>query len=165
MGPNSSPEKALRFSSLYSRLLSIPVISQKWAVLYFLYQLGDQPQAMPPTLTSPFKSPVKKREKRQLEANKTPESPDYGSRREKQQLHEAFAPEGLKQLPTREGGQRDKQEEAQAFAKNAAAQREGVSLKTALLAENYVEIDPPETALLRDLPFTLQTSPSLLNRL
>lgn len=29
-------------------------------------------------------------------------------------------------------------------------------LKTALLAENYVEIDPPETSLLRDLPFTLQ---------
>lgn len=31
-----------------------------------------------------------------------------------------------------------------------------MALKTALLAENYVEINPPETALLRDLPFTLQ---------
>ena len=154
---NPSPEKALRFTNLYSRLLSIPVISQKWAVLYFLYQLGDQQQqSIPPTLTSPFKSPVKNREKRHLEDDRIPDSPDFVSRRENQEFQEAFAPEGLKKLPTREGGQKDRQEEEQAFAKNAAIQREGVSLKTALLAENYVEIDPPETALLRDLPFTLQ---------
>jgi gamma-tubulin complex component 3 len=69
---------------------------------------------------------------------------------------EAFAPGGLKRLPERIEGQRDRQEEDEAFTKNAAIQREGVKLKTALLAENYVEIDPPETALLRDLPFTLQ---------
>ena len=153
---NSSPDKALRFTNLYSRLLSIPVISQKWAVLYFLYQLGDQQQSTPPTLTSPFKSPLKKREKSQLEGDRTPTSPDYGARREERAFQEAFAPDGLKNLPTRAGGQRDRQEEEHAFAKNAAIQREGFSLKTALLAENYIEIDPPETALLRDLPFTLQ---------
>ena len=154
---NPSPEKALRFTNLYSRLLSIPVISQKWAVLYFLYQLGDQQQqSIPHTLTSPFKSPVKNRERRKLEEDRMPNSPDYGSRREERAFQDAFAPDGLRKLPTREGGQRDRQEEEQAFAKNAAVQREGVSLKTALLAENYVEIDPPETALLRDLPFTLQ---------
>jgi gamma-tubulin complex component 3 len=153
---NPSPDKALRFSNLYSRLLSIPVISQKWAVLYFLYQLGDQQQSIPPTLTSPFKSPVKSRESRRLEEARTPQSPNYGSRREEKPFQEAFAPDGLRKLPEREGGQRDRKVEEQAFAKSAAVQREGVSLKTALLAENYVEIDPPETALLRDLPFTLQ---------
>ena len=125
-------------------------------MLYFLYQLGDQQQAIPPTLTSPFKSPIKNREKRNLEDDRTLKSPDYGSRREEKAFQEAFAPDGLKKLPTREGGQRDRQAEEHPFAKNAAIQREGVLLKTALLAENYVEIDPPETTLLRDLPFTLQ---------
>jgi gamma-tubulin complex component 3 len=91
-----------------------------------------------------------------LEDVRTPQSPSYGSRREEKLFQEAFAPEGLQRLPEREGGQKDRKVEEQAFAKNAAIQRENVSLKTALLAENYVRIDPPETALLRDLPFTLQ---------
>lgn len=152
---NPSPDKALRFSNLYSRLLSIPVITQKWAVLYFLYQLSDQHQRLQPALTSPFKSPIKNRQKI-AKQDDAPNSPAYASRREERILSEAFAPDGLNRLPEREGGQRDRKDEVQAFTKSATAQREGVALKTALLAENYVEIDPPETALLRDLPFTLQ---------
>jgi gamma-tubulin complex component 3 len=155
---NPSPEKALRFTNLYSRLLSIPVITQKWAVLYFLYQLGDQQQKPQPVLTSPFKSPVKNRDGRVRKnaEGDIPQSPPYGSRREEKAFSEAFAQEGIKRLPEREGGQRDRNQEEQAFARSAVVQREGVALKTALLAENYVEIDPPETSLLRDLPFTLQ---------
>ena len=38
---NQSPEKAARFSNLYSRLLAIPVLNQKWAILYLLYKLSD----------------------------------------------------------------------------------------------------------------------------
>jgi len=44
---NNSPEKALKFSNLYSRLLSQPVLSQKWAMLYFLSQLSDPPPTNP----------------------------------------------------------------------------------------------------------------------
>lgn len=106
-----------------------------------------------PVLTSPFRSPVKPRRKRE---EQIPRPPEREARREEAAFGEAFAPEGLRKIPTREGGQRDRKEEDQAFSKSAAVQREGVSLKTALLAENYIEIDPPETALLRDLPFTLQ---------
>ncbi|KUJ15723.1 uncharacterized protein LY89DRAFT_647645 [Mollisia scopiformis] len=153
---NPSPDKALRFTHLYSRLLSIPVITQKWAVLYFLYQLSDQQQRTPPILTSPFKSPVKNVRGRRNIEDVIPGSPSYGSRRKEETPADSFAPEGLKRLPEREGGQRDRKDEEQAFAKSVAAQRENVALKTALLSENYVEIDPPETALLRDLPFTLQ---------
>ncbi|TAQ89413.1 hypothetical protein B7494_g2292 [Chlorociboria aeruginascens] len=152
------PEKALRFTNLYSRLLSIPVISQKWAVLYFLYQLGDPQQSIPRTLTSPFKSPVKTKQNshKSVEDVGMLRSPSYASGRDENVLQEAFAPGGIKRLPDREGGQRDRKEEGQAFARTAANQQEDVSMKTVLLAENYVEIDPPETALLRDLPFTLQ---------
>ena len=42
---NSSPEKAARFSNLYSRLLAIPVLNQKWAILYLLYKLADEPMS------------------------------------------------------------------------------------------------------------------------
>ena len=158
---NPSPEKALRFTNLYSRLLSIPVISQKWAVLYFLYQLGDESQSVPLALPSPFKtlkSPFKRSRDshRDTDEDEFTKLPGHNLRKEGKIIDEAFAPRGLKRLPTREGGQRDRKEEDEAFTKKAAGQREGVALKTVLLAENYVEINPPETALLRDLPFTLQ---------
>ncbi|KAF9891104.1 Microtubule-nucleating Tub4p (gamma-tubulin) complex component [Aspergillus nanangensis] len=38
---NASPDKAVRFSNLYSRLLTQPVLSQKWAILYLLYRLSS----------------------------------------------------------------------------------------------------------------------------
>jgi gamma-tubulin complex component 3 len=40
---NASPDKAVRFSNLYSRLLTQPVLGQKWAILYLLFKLsGDE---------------------------------------------------------------------------------------------------------------------------
>lgn len=38
---NASPDKAVRFSNLYSRLLTQPVLSQKWGILYLLYKLSE----------------------------------------------------------------------------------------------------------------------------
>ncbi|KAJ0424223.1 Spc98 family-domain-containing protein [Aspergillus carlsbadensis] len=38
---NASPDKAVRFSNLYSRLLTQPVLSQKWGILYLLYRLSS----------------------------------------------------------------------------------------------------------------------------
>lgn len=45
---NASPDKAVRFSNLYSRLLTQPVLSQKWGILYLLYRLSsaDGPEDM-----------------------------------------------------------------------------------------------------------------------
>ncbi|KAK2834867.1 hypothetical protein FQN49_006836 [Arthroderma sp. PD_2] len=39
---NTTPDKAVRFSNLYSRLLTQPVLSQKWAILYLLYRTGER---------------------------------------------------------------------------------------------------------------------------
>ena len=119
-----------------------------------MYQLSDQQERSPPVLTSPFESPVKRINKNREE--RVPRPLDFISKRDTDAFEEAFAPNGLHKLPAREGGQRDRKEEEQALVKSAAVQRDAVALKTALLAENYVEINPPETALLRDLPFTLQ---------
>ena len=62
----------------------------------------------------------------------------------------------MRKLPERAGGQRDRKEEEQAFVGVTGQQRKDVALKSTLLSDNYVGIDPPETNLLRDLPFTLQ---------
>lgn len=37
---NASPEKAVRFSNLYGRLLNQPVLSRKWGILGMLYQIS-----------------------------------------------------------------------------------------------------------------------------
>jgi gamma-tubulin complex component 3 len=50
---NASPEKAARFSNLYSRLLAIPVLNQKWSILYLLYKLSG-PSEPPQHLRSPL---------------------------------------------------------------------------------------------------------------
>ncbi|RKF75650.1 Spindle pole body component alp6 [Golovinomyces cichoracearum] len=154
---NLSPDQALRYMKLYNTLLSIPIIKEKWAVLHFLYQLSSTPEnsGSPHTLTSPFKSPVKGSHNRFIYENDI-NNLEYDAVKVDRNLSEAFQREGLRRLPASEGGQRNRKEEDQAFLKSAAAQRHSVSLKTTLLAENYVEINPPETVLLRDMSFTLQ---------
>ena len=39
---NAGPEPALRFTNLYSRLLTLPVLNNKWALLYFLHIVADE---------------------------------------------------------------------------------------------------------------------------
>jgi gamma-tubulin complex component 3 len=149
---NPSPEKALRFSNLYSRLLTQPVLNQKWAILYLLYQLSDSEESGVPTQARSLKSPVKN----SRNGGGPPVSPGIYTTRDAAAFEEAFAPGGIRKVPGREGGQTERKGSTQPMGSNAASQREGIALKTALLAANYVEIDPPETTLLRDLPFTLQ---------
>jgi len=72
-------------------------------------------------------------------------------------FNDAFAPGGLKKLPP-EKSRRDPEEERSISRAEDVSPRvaRDVSLKSTLLADNSLEIDPSETALLRDLPFTLQ---------
>ncbi|KAJ5287962.1 hypothetical protein N7478_003648 [Penicillium angulare] len=39
---NASPELAVKFSNMYSKLLTQPVLSQKWGILYLLYKLSEE---------------------------------------------------------------------------------------------------------------------------
>ncbi|KAL4810563.1 Spc98 family-domain-containing protein [Aspergillus unguis] len=45
---HASPDRAVRFSNLYSRLLTQPVLSQKWGILYLLYRLSSAENAEGP---------------------------------------------------------------------------------------------------------------------
>ncbi|KAM7223342.1 Spc97/Spc98 family protein [Rhypophila decipiens] len=156
----SNPSQALRFSNLYTRLLSLPVLSQKWAILYLLYQLSDSPDPSEPLPLSPLRQPVQRApppprftDKERTSKNSTPATIP-----EEDALADAFAPGGLKKLPT-ERPKRSLEEEpvpAQETASPEKDARRDVSLKSMLLADNSVDYEPSETALLRDLPFTLQ---------
>ncbi|KAJ5887974.1 hypothetical protein N7495_008015 [Penicillium taxi] len=43
---NASPELAVRFSNMYTKLLTQPVLSQKWGILYLLYKLSEDNETM-----------------------------------------------------------------------------------------------------------------------
>ncbi|KAJ5338583.1 hypothetical protein N7452_005311 [Penicillium brevicompactum] len=53
---NESPDKAVRFSNLYSRLLTQPVLSQKWGILFLLYKLSASNE--PPEGRARSRSPL-----------------------------------------------------------------------------------------------------------
>ncbi|KAG6182028.1 hypothetical protein E4U36_003615 [Claviceps purpurea] len=170
----TNPSQALRFSNLYSRLLSLPVLEHKWAILYLLYQLADSPDPNEPQPLSPAKPSASGRAdyrgsfERDASAKKHSWDQAKGStskpRDEDEQFRDAFQPEGLRKVPapisiprpgtTDVSGQERKI--PQSAPPTAPQARRDVSLKSTLLASNYMEIDPPETDILRDLPFTLQ---------
>ncbi|KAF6833905.1 Spindle pole body component alp6 [Colletotrichum musicola] len=149
----SNPSQALRFSNLYTRLLSLPVLGQKWAILYLLYQLADSPDPNEPLPLLPPKPPpqaqhesFRKHERERSSKTSTPIS------RDEEQFNDAFAPEGLKKFPPKNPKKSVDEKEVE---EPEAAKRQ-VALKSILLADNYTDIEPSETVLLRDLPFTLQ---------
>lgn len=131
----------------------MPVLGQKWAILYLLYQLADSPDPNEPLPLLPPKPPpqtqhesFRKHEREQSSKTSTPIS------RDEEQFNDAFAPEGLKKFPPK---QPKKSVDEKEVEEPEAAKRQ-VALKSILLADNYTDIEPSETVLLRDLPFTLQ---------
>lgn len=159
---NPTPDKALRFSNLYSRLLSIPVISQKWAILYFLYQLGVQ-QNSPPALTSPFKSPVKTTDhnRNYVEDDQISHAQYQIPRREDDVSEARFSGLGQRRRATEQNSPRDRgvpiEDRGPETPNNQGRSRQesGLNKKGDIVSE-VSEITPSESALLRELPFTLQ---------
>ncbi|GAO15319.1 uncharacterized protein UV8b_04858 [Ustilaginoidea virens] len=153
----TNPSQALKFSNLYSRLLSLPVLEHKWAILYLLHQLADSPDPNEPLPLTPVRpSAPNYREATSRDAIGRDAIKRHGGdggkaptpvlRNEEEQFGTAFQPEGLRAASGshRESGDRGQQP------------RRDVSLKSTLLASHYAQVDPPETDILRDLPFTLQ---------
>ncbi|EEY14258.1 spindle pole body component alp6 [Verticillium alfalfae VaMs.102] len=153
----SNPSQALRFANLYTRLLSLPVLNQKWAILYLLYQLSDSPDPNEPLPLSPL--PPAPRAASPHDAARRPDLDRVSktstpvSRMEDEAFREAFAQEGLKKFPPQKAAKRPASDDEDSTAESP---KRIVALKSTLLADNYTEIEPSETALLRDLPFTLQ---------
>ncbi|GAB7351628.1 hypothetical protein MBLNU459_g2239t2 [Dothideomycetes sp. NU459] len=175
---NDRPDKAIQFSNLYSRLLSQPVLSQKWAILYFFYRLGDSSPASPATHQRLETLLNQHAAHQPTVAEEEDEEPATGpgngprrtgpSRAERQSsvdspaFNEAFSRDGLPRLP---------RPEEQESTSRPISSRERLSTRPSSLrraAERSAEPEAPsqepatrvdapsEAQLLRDLPFTLQ---------
>lgn len=142
---NGSPDKAVQFSNLYTRLLTQPVLSQKWSILYFLHQLSEA-------------DPEGDGQDRDPRGADT----DVGRKaisHDHQILKDAFASAGLPRLPTHE---RQPKVEANYYApseertRNKDSERAGLAPNANMGPTRTNLKGPSEAALLRDLPFTLQ---------
>lgn len=150
----TNPSQALRFSNLYTRLLSLPVLNQKWASLYMLYQLADSPDPNEPlpleAVRHAAQEAFNRSERERLSKAATPVL-----RQDDESFKDAFQPDGLKKIPTNES-RRGPDEQDGTETDVEMSDRRDVTLKSKLLAGSQSELNPPETSLLRDLPFTLQ---------
>ncbi|PFH60410.1 hypothetical protein XA68_11032 [Ophiocordyceps unilateralis] len=158
-----NPSQALRFSNLYSRLLSLPVLEHKWAILFLLYRLADSPDPSEPPSLSPIKPSAPNyrdavsRDASRRHGRERPRVSTLVSRFEEEQFKDAFQPEGLRVVTPRRVGP-----SGEDLQQPEGLPRRDVSLKSTLLASNYTAMDPPETVLLRHLPYTLQGLSSTL---
>jgi len=146
---NDSPDKAVQFSNLYTRLLTQPVLSQKWSILYLLHQLADSKPEGDDPVSDGIRRPDSRSKGRGGQA---------GSQ-DDQVFKDAFASAGLPRLPLREsqpkvgynnGAPTGRKSRARDSKQPDIAQDIDIEA-----AETYLG-GPSEAALLRDLPFTLQ---------
>ncbi|KAI0443740.1 Spc97/Spc98 family protein [Xylaria telfairii] len=175
----SDPNLALRFSNLYSRLLALPILDQKWAMLYLLHQLTDSPDPNQPdpVAFAEFQHEEARRQRhRDREEYRSLSPSDHGSEDElaPPPVAGAYRPTDLRDVlknpkdsklpdadPSAGASKRPespsewKRNRVQ-FDENPDPPKRDVAIKSKLLAENYSRIEPPEPTLLRDLPYTLQ---------
>jgi gamma-tubulin complex component 3 len=150
---NASPEKAARFGNLYSRLLSTPVLAQKWSILHLLYKIAEESpveRQREPLSESAQLANISQRDLRE----KPKEFKDLRDFRADQDLlangSDLLSNGGYsaQEYPSRA---RPKIQQTY-ISKNDDAERDK---DQHLEAKDYM-IGPSEFAVLRDLPFNLQ---------
>lgn len=154
---NTSPDKAVRFSNLYSRLLSQPVLSQKWAILYLLHQLAEpdaEDEGVPRNLmqTPPTPTPARPREADTRTRGSGRQSPHSTPPADEGSLLPTGMPTRESHGVTRPGVNGHNEQGA-----NREEERRAVSAPESVhVSETTGASRPSESSLLRDLPFTLQ---------
>ena len=150
---NASPEKAARFSNLYQRLLALPVLNQKWSILYLLYQLSESNKdtEFP---AGAMRSPLSESNQldnimRQEEPSQKPKPRTFDRARNTPDINADEVAMNKAEAPAREKQRRSRPEAPPPTMDEAGQEQLEQEQK------DYT-IDPPETALLRDLPFNLQ---------
>ena len=157
---HGSPDKALRFSNLYSRLLLQPVVAQKWAILFLLYKIADSSAGDAASLSSAIaKTENGQPQEKEGDATSGTTSGKQQSGDQLPAFHEAFSSAGLTRLLVQESRPESKAEvSGQTERRNRAKQEEKSQVKESIVSEVETTSpeQPTESALLRDLPFTLQ---------
>ena len=154
---NQSPEKAARFSNLYSRLLAIPVLNQKWAILYLLYKLSDNalPDAPPrnPLADSDQLANIPRRQT--LSPEKSFPAHDREDHDEEEVLSPKLPPQRGRSFPSQPKQQHEKVAVAAEEEEIVQPEQPAVEKQAQPKQEPRV-VGPSELELLRDLPFNLQ---------
>ncbi|KAF1950495.1 hypothetical protein CC80DRAFT_598099 [Byssothecium circinans] len=150
-GDVNGAQKSTRFNNLVSRLVSQPVLDQKWRMLYFLLELSDIPHAAELVNSRPrTREPTTPSKMHSLDS-RVAGSPAF---------RDAFARPGLSQIPVNDGSPK-----AAARALQPADRTERRRDRRPQDADkehapdgelSQTDQGPSEPALLRDLPFTLQ---------
>ncbi|KAJ2976665.1 hypothetical protein NUW58_g8031 [Xylaria curta] len=176
----SDPNLALRFSNLYSRLLALPILDQKWAMLYLLHQLTDSPDPNQPdpVAFAEFQHEEARRQRRRDReeyGSLSPSDHDSEDQAAPDSMAGSYRPTDLRDVlkqhskesklsdedPLYSNSKRPvspsewKRDKVQADEYPNPPKRD-VAIKSKLLADNYSGIEPPEPTILRDLPYTLQ---------
>ncbi|KAI1762865.1 spindle pole body component alp6 [Hypoxylon sp. FL1150] len=175
----TNPSQALRYSNLYSKLLALPVLNQKWAMLYLLYQLADSPDPNEPdpVAFAEFQQEQAKQRK-QVEreeyefgggGSSGPSNQESTKSSRHDQNQDDYHPTELRDVSKNPkdmrslDGDSQRPSTASDYRRNRGSKddistppKRDVAIKSKLLADNYCDIEPSEPALLRDLPYTLQ---------
>ncbi|KAL6705029.1 Microtubule-nucleating Tub4p (gamma-tubulin) complex component [Coniothyrium glycines] len=151
-GPERNVQKSARLHNLLSRLETQTVLDQKWRMLYFLYTLSQSPPA-----AEPVQEDARTRSRPSTSSRPTPTTvPSHA-------FHDAFSKPGLPPLPLHTTPPKASPRpalipEATEKPKERRERRTQDTAKEQPALEQPVKVDmgPSESALLRDLPFTLQ---------
>ncbi|KAF2260469.1 hypothetical protein CC78DRAFT_523220 [Lojkania enalia] len=146
-------QKSTRFHNLLSRLISQPVLEQKWRMLHFLNQLSDLPSATEQAHHHQTRAPT----------TPTRHNPSGAPAADSPAFRDAFSRPGLSKIPVNDGSPRasprpvtqgeksDKRKERR--TQDAGKEQTG---EAAPAGFSKAAMEPSEPSLLRDLPFTLQ---------
>ncbi|KAI9709213.1 MAG: hypothetical protein M1812_007736 [Candelaria pacifica] len=160
-----SPDKAIQFSNLYSRLLAQPVLSQKWAILHLLQKLSHEGLPPGPQDTQRILDGSHRAGNEIPNNTRDPPLGDSAMKRtgESQSAFEdAFSTTGLSKVPAWDSGQRHRQLDEVLEGEQTRHHANGNRHSTNASAQPPLEqpicrqTRPSEAAILRDLPYTLQ---------
>ncbi|EAT86531.1 spindle pole body subunit [Parastagonospora nodorum] len=154
---NGDAQSRARFHNLLQRLISQPVLDQKWRMLYFLHELSDLPlpQEQPRTRDSRSRSHEPTTPSKKHSNAPAVTSPAF---------REAFARPGLTTLPVNTGSPKASTRQAPPPVLEKPERKKERRPQSATKEQQQAdaghverpETGPSEPALLRDLPFTLQ---------
>ncbi|KAK6339226.1 Microtubule-nucleating Tub4p (gamma-tubulin) complex component [Orbilia javanica] len=136
---NRTSDKALRFHNLYSRLLTLPLIKKKGAILHLLHELSEDSERNTISRASerPSVPAVDSRAPSRAETESTRRPSKSTTVRDDDEFDASVPPKPFL-APERGDG------------------KTGEPTKAALLASINQPLDPSEVTLLKDMPFTLQ---------
>ncbi|KAF1825597.1 spc98 like protein [Dissoconium aciculare CBS 342.82] len=167
---NSGPEKAAAFSNLYSRLLAQPILTKRWAILYFLLKMGEDGEERHTTAAAASRSIPASSASRALPAHSEQElgrSQTAGRPSQNDQAQyegrnpvfdTAFSRNGLPRVQNGQARESPMPTTPRERERPMPPRTRGQEKEPAT-PEPVVKkpVDgPTELALLRDLPFTLQ---------